>query len=566
MPAVAVLVLEVDEPAEAGERSEIPVVDLELAGHLGGVADDAAVVVAPAVVGVGAGQAVVALAGAPGHAVGEGGVEAPLNLAGTELDRLRRQGVQEPSGGKGADRQAEGLADGAARGRPAGEGAPTGRRVRPGRSVRMHCVHECSPWFSPCRGIGGGGVSASRSWPRRGPPGGSASWSGTIRGSCRMRDAGRSRFLRRPASPGAFRIMRLSVHRCNVVVTHFRHRIQERAHDRQGDGARGAANGRSIETMTNVFIDRAGGHDRAADPRAARATRRRDAHRDPRGVAQGPGCAPPVSQRGRRRGALPARRGGARGGGPGVERPGAGARCEHRASGRGRLGVRAARARSATAREESGRPRGSATRAATRPGSCFSSARSWMRRLFPRTRLCRAMRSRDTPAAGGGSSSATRRGARSARTRPGPCGRTRSRSTTSICRRWRSIRASAGRRCSRRWWGTSRRGCSRWCRCTPPRWAKAPPWRRRTPALRRATATSLASRCFRPEPKTPSTPVFSTRSRPTARDRIDLFVFGDGSRILLAARLDNLGKGASGAAVQNLNLMIGADEFAGLTL
>ena len=49
-------------------------------------------------------------------------------------------------------------------------------------------------------------------------------------------------------------------------------------------------------------------------------------------------------------------------------------------------------------------------------------------------------------------------------------------------------------------------------------------------------------------------------------DRIDLFVFGDDSRMLLAARLDNLGKGAAGAAVQNLNLMIGADELAGLTL
>ena len=49
-------------------------------------------------------------------------------------------------------------------------------------------------------------------------------------------------------------------------------------------------------------------------------------------------------------------------------------------------------------------------------------------------------------------------------------------------------------------------------------------------------------------------------------DRIDLFVFGDDSRVLLVARLDNLGKGAAGAAVQNLNLMIGADELAGLTL
>ena len=33
---------------------------------------------------------------------------------------------------------------------------------------------------------------------------------------------------------------------------------------------------------------------------------------------------------------------------------------------------------------------------------------------------------------------------------------------------------------------------------------------------------------------------------------------------LLVARLDNLGKGASGAAVQNLNLMLGLDELAGL--
>jgi N-acetyl-gamma-glutamyl-phosphate reductase len=35
---------------------------------------------------------------------------------------------------------------------------------------------------------------------------------------------------------------------------------------------------------------------------------------------------------------------------------------------------------------------------------------------------------------------------------------------------------------------------------------------------------------------------------------------------MLSARLDNLGKGASGAAVQNLNIMIGADETSGLVL
>ena len=49
-------------------------------------------------------------------------------------------------------------------------------------------------------------------------------------------------------------------------------------------------------------------------------------------------------------------------------------------------------------------------------------------------------------------------------------------------------------------------------------------------------------------------------------DRIELFVYGNEARLMLVARLDNLGKGASGAAVQNLNLMLGADERSGLTL
>lgn len=49
-------------------------------------------------------------------------------------------------------------------------------------------------------------------------------------------------------------------------------------------------------------------------------------------------------------------------------------------------------------------------------------------------------------------------------------------------------------------------------------------------------------------------------------NRMKLFVFGnaDGSQARLVALLDNLGKGASGAAVQNLNLMLGLDETAGL--
>jgi len=41
---------------------------------------------------------------------------------------------------------------------------------------------------------------------------------------------------------------------------------------------------------------------------------------------------------------------------------------------------------------------------------------------------------------------------------------------------------------------------------------------------------------------------------------MDLFVFGHDRQILLAARLDNLGKGASGAAVQCMNIACGLDE------
>jgi N-acetyl-gamma-glutamyl-phosphate reductase len=43
-------------------------------------------------------------------------------------------------------------------------------------------------------------------------------------------------------------------------------------------------------------------------------------------------------------------------------------------------------------------------------------------------------------------------------------------------------------------------------------------------------------------------------------NRCDVFVFGNDERVLVVARLDNLGKGASGAAVQCLNLMLGFDE------
>jgi N-acetyl-gamma-glutamyl-phosphate reductase len=47
-------------------------------------------------------------------------------------------------------------------------------------------------------------------------------------------------------------------------------------------------------------------------------------------------------------------------------------------------------------------------------------------------------------------------------------------------------------------------------------------------------------------------------------NRVDLFVFGNEERLLLVARLDNLGKGASGAAVQSMNVHLGIEESLGL--
>lgn len=44
----------------------------------------------------------------------------------------------------------------------------------------------------------------------------------------------------------------------------------------------------------------------------------------------------------------------------------------------------------------------------------------------------------------------------------------------------------------------------------------------------------------------------------------EIHVFGDSERVLLVSRLDNLGKGASGAAVQNMNIMLGLPETLGL--
>ena len=45
---------------------------------------------------------------------------------------------------------------------------------------------------------------------------------------------------------------------------------------------------------------------------------------------------------------------------------------------------------------------------------------------------------------------------------------------------------------------------------------------------------------------------------------MQIIVTGNDERMLVTARFDNLGKGASGAAIQNLNLVLGLDETTSL--
>ena len=49
-------------------------------------------------------------------------------------------------------------------------------------------------------------------------------------------------------------------------------------------------------------------------------------------------------------------------------------------------------------------------------------------------------------------------------------------------------------------------------------------------------------------------------------DAMEISVYGNDERVLLVSRFDNLGKGASGAAVQNMNVVLGVDENTGLEI
>lgn len=57
---------------------------------------------------------------------------------------------------------------------------------------------------------------------------------------------------------------------------------------------------------------------------------------------------------------------------------------------------------------------------------------------------------------------------------------------------------------------------------------------------------------------------FLSSARLSGRDDMEVAAFGNGERVILVSRFDNLGKGASGAAIQNMNLVLGCDEATGL--
>lgn len=59
---------------------------------------------------------------------------------------------------------------------------------------------------------------------------------------------------------------------------------------------------------------------------------------------------------------------------------------------------------------------------------------------------------------------------------------------------------------------------------------------------------------------------FMSASTFSGRDDMEISVFGNKDRITLISRFDNLGKGASGAAIQNMNILLSVDETTGLNI
>ena len=57
---------------------------------------------------------------------------------------------------------------------------------------------------------------------------------------------------------------------------------------------------------------------------------------------------------------------------------------------------------------------------------------------------------------------------------------------------------------------------------------------------------------------------FMSSAKLAGKDTLEVSVYGNDERILLVSRFDNLGKGASGAAIQNMNIVLGVAEDTGL--
>ena len=59
---------------------------------------------------------------------------------------------------------------------------------------------------------------------------------------------------------------------------------------------------------------------------------------------------------------------------------------------------------------------------------------------------------------------------------------------------------------------------------------------------------------------------FLSAGKMSGKDDMRISVHGNEDRILLISRFDNLGKGASGAAIQNMNIVLGVPEETGLEI
>ena len=59
---------------------------------------------------------------------------------------------------------------------------------------------------------------------------------------------------------------------------------------------------------------------------------------------------------------------------------------------------------------------------------------------------------------------------------------------------------------------------------------------------------------------------FISAGKFSGRDDLEISVYGNDERIILVSRFNNLGKGASGAAIQNMNILLGINESEGLNV